>query len=220
MKEQQEFLDSAKTFLYEDQIREVQGASPMLRVAEKKLTRNCLSGFSAIAHCKTKKKLGAFQTKSALLGMFDSIGKLIIKKKDFSFQKLVKMDQQLLGYLRSNPKLKKKMWTLIKKQRRRVLSKLLWKWYLAPTPSERKLFEHAADSLTLQTTKISREVALYRLLHKIKKQKAKISPGVDKMNIFINKYLKECFDRIKTNGKEVVDGLRTRAKIQKLLLLC
>ena len=103
--------------------------------------------------------------------------------------------------MRSNPQLKKKLLILIKKQRRRILSKLLWKWYLAPTVSERKIFENAVDNLTLHTTKISKEIAFYRLLHNIKKQKTIISPGMNKMKILFEKYLKECFDRIKTNGK-------------------
>ena len=90
---------------------------------------------------------------------------------------------------------------LIKKQRRRILSKILWKWYLAPPVSEQKLFEHAADNLTLHATKISKEIAFYRLLHKLKKQKDKITPGVNKIKILLDNTLKECIDNIKINGK-------------------
>lgn len=197
--------------IYEDQLNELEGATEIARILQRKLVGKYNPGFAAIADCRPKKeKVNPFIMKNVFLGMSNLLNGLLRERKECAFKNMIIHYGASATTLASDQKFKGKMLMGLKEYPRLNLKRAFWKWYLITTGTGENLFQKAADNLVLYTN-INKTTSFYRLFSKIKGRKKKVHPRVKRMTvmlylytrIFAERQMRDFFERIKSEGGSV-----------------
>ena len=197
--------------MYEDQIAEIEGATEIARILQRKLVGKYNAGFNAIMASKPKKeKVNPYIMKNVFLGMSVMLNSLLRERKEMAFKNLIIHHGTSSPSMASDQKFKGKMLMGLKEYPRLNLKRAFWKWYLTTTGTGENLFQKAADNLVLYTN-INKTTSFYRLFSKIKGRKKKVHPRVKRMTvmlclytrIFAERQMRDFFEKVKAKGGSI-----------------
>lgn len=194
---------------------ELEGATEIARILQRKLVGKYIPGFNAIIGAKesSKPKVNGLVMKNLFLGLSILVNAKLKERKEAAFRTLVTNfsgANSVVDRVSNDLKFKGKMLMGLKEYPRLNLKRAFWRWYLVSTGSGENLFQRAADNLVLYTN-INKTSSFYRLFSKIKGRKKKVHPRVKRMTmmfylytrIFVERNMRDFFEKIKLKGGSV-----------------
>lgn len=198
--------------IYEDHVAEIEGATEIARILQRKLVGKYIPAFNAIAKSapSNKPEINPYILKNFLLGISIMLNSKIREKKEFAFKNLIIHHGTSAPSLASDQKFKGKMLMGLKEYPRLNLKRAFWKWYLTTTGTGENLFQRVSDNMVLYTN-INKTTSFYRLFSKIKGRKKKVHPRVKRMTvmlylysrIFVERNMRDFFEKMKAKGGSV-----------------
>lgn len=133
-------METVRAQIYEDQLKEIEGATEIARILQRKLVGKYIPGFNAIIGNKetSKPRLNSLLMKNLFLGISILVNSKLKEKKESAFRTLVTNyagPNSAVDKMSSDLKFKGKMLMGLKEYPRLNLKRAFWKWYLVSTGS-------------------------------------------------------------------------------------